>query len=205
MIAVYYIYMHLQNCSVCTAALTEVMKSNPFSLAVDGLNDTGVEKLHSLTVRIYDVNCRQVSTHLVDMCTTSGHDCGTSLAIFNKVDSVLVSRGIPWINCVGFGVDNTSVSIGLHNSLMTHVQKKVAACYFMGYACHPMHNIASSASDALQQESGFDMEDICVDVFYWFDKSTKHKGVLKEFCSFCDAAYHEVVRYVSVRWFSLHV
>ena len=66
-----------------------------------------------------------------------------------------------------------------------------------------IHNVASRASDALQQVSGFDVEDLCVDVFYWFDKSTKRKGVLKEFCAFCDSTYHEVVRYVSVRWLSL--
>ena len=179
------------------------MKSHPFSLGVDGSNDTGVEKLNPLTVKFFDVSQGKVSTHLLDMCTTSGRDCSTSLAIFNKIDSVLVSHGIPWSNCVGFGVDNTSVNVGLHHSLMTHVQKKVAACYFMGCPCHLIHNVASRASDALQQESGFDVEDLCVDLFYWFDKGTKRKGVLKEFCFFCDAAYHEVVRYVSVRWLSL--
>ena len=45
--------------------------------------------------------------------------------------------------------------------------------------------------------------DLCVDVFYWFDKSTKRKGILREFCGFCDSDYREVVRYVSVRWLSL--
>ena len=137
LIAVY--YMHLQNCSVCTAALIEVMKSHPFSLAVDRSNDTGVEKLSPLTVRFYDVSWRRVSSHLLDMCTMLGRDCGTLLAIFNKIDSVLVSHGIRWSNWVGFDVDNTSANIGLHNSLMTHVQKKVAACYFMGCPCHISH------------------------------------------------------------------
>lgn len=42
-----------------------------------------------------------------------------------------------------------------------------------------------------------------MDVFNWFDKSTKRKGILREFCSFCDSNYREVVRYVSVRWLSL--
>ena len=104
----------------CTAALIEVIKNHPFSLAVDGSNDTEVEKLNPLTVKIYYVNQRHVLTHLLDTCTTSRRDCGTSLAIFNKIDSVLVSLGIPWSNCVGFGVDNTSANIGLHNSLMTN-------------------------------------------------------------------------------------
>ena len=38
-----------------------------------------------------------------------------------------------------------------------------------------------SASDAIQQVSGFDVEYLCDVIFYWFDKSTKRKGILKEF------------------------
>ena len=33
-------------------------------------------------------------------------------------------------------------------------------------------------------ESGFDVEDMLVDLFYWFDKSSKRKVELEEFCSF---------------------
>lgn len=73
----------------CTASLVEDMHINPFSLLVDGSNDTGVEKLNPLTVRIYDNSKRQVTTHLLDMCTTTGRDCGTATAIFTKIDSVL--------------------------------------------------------------------------------------------------------------------
>ena len=40
-------------------------------------------------------------------------------------------------------------------------------------------------------------------MFYWFDKSTKCKGILKEFYEFSDNEYLEIVRYVSVRWLSL--
>jgi len=149
------------------------MKGNPFSLLVDGSNDTGVEKLNPLTVKIFDINRRQVVTHLLDMCTTTGRECGTSLAIFSKIDSVLERFDIPWNHCVGFGVDNTSVNLGLRNSIMTHVKEKNAACYFMGCPCHLVHNIACHASEALQMTSGFDMEDLCIDVFYWFDKSTQ--------------------------------
>ena len=125
---------------------------------------------------------RQILTHLLDMCTTSGRECSTAVAIFSKVDFVLNKYDIPWCNCVGFGVDNTSVNVGIRHSIMTHVQQKNAACYFMGCPCHLVHNIAGHASEALQKSTGFDVEDLCVDVFYWFDKSTKRKGILREFC-----------------------
>ena len=137
------------------------------------------------------------------MCTTSGRECGTACAIFQKIDSVLTTLNIPWEMCVGFGVDNTSVNIGRHHSIKTQVQQKVESCYFMGCPCHLVHNIANHASEALHKESGVDVEDVCVDVFYWFDKSTKRKGILQDFCDFCDSSYREVIRHVSVRWLSL--
>ena len=132
------------------------------------------------------------------MCTTSGRDCGTASAIFAKVDSVLSTLNIPWKHCVGFGVDNASVNIGQHHSIKTEVQARNPACYFMGCPCHLLHNIASHASEVLHRVSTFDVEDMCIDIFYWFDKSTKRKSVLKEFCEFYDSNYREIVRYVSV-------
>ena len=162
-----------------------------------------MEKLNPLTVKVYDHSRRQVVTHLLDMCTTSGRDCGTSLAIFTKISSILQDNSIPWGNCVGFGVDNTSVNVGKHNSIMSRVLQEYRECYFMGCPCHLVHNIACHASECLQKATGLDVEDICIDTFYWFDKSSKRKGVLQEFCTFCDTHYREVVHYVSVRWLSL--
>ena len=40
--------MHMQ----CTASLVDDMHVSPFSLLVDGSNDTGVEKLNPLTVKL---------------------------------------------------------------------------------------------------------------------------------------------------------
>ena len=122
--------------------LTEEMKKNPYSLLVDGSNDSGVEKLNPLTVRPLDMEIKQVSTQLLDMCTTSGRNCGTAASIFSKIDSIMAKHNIPWSNCVGFGVDNTSVNVGIRNSIMTDVKQKVSTCYFMGCPCHLVHNVA---------------------------------------------------------------
>ena len=117
------------------------MQNSPFSLLVDGSNDTGLEKLNPLTVKIFDATNRQVCTRLLDMCTTLGPNCGTALAIFN---SVLEQYNIPWEKCVSFGVDNTSVNLGKHHSIMTLVHEKNSECYFMGCPCHLVHNYCKS-------------------------------------------------------------
>ncbi len=100
------------------------MKRNPYSLLVDGSNDTGREKLNPLTVKLYDASRSQVTTQLLDMCTTTGRNCGTAAAIFEKIDSILGNHEIPWNYCIGFGVDNTSVNLGIRNSIMTRVKEK---------------------------------------------------------------------------------
>ena len=51
--------------------------------------------------------------------------------------------------------------------------------------------------------TGFDIEELAVDISYWFDKSTKRKARLEEFCVFCNTAYKEVVSRISTRWLSL--
>ena len=49
----------------------------------------------------------------------------------------------------------------------------------------------------------FDVEDLMVDTFYYFDKSTKRKNGLAEFCQFCDVEMRKILKHVSTRWLSL--
>ena len=49
------------------------------------------------------------------------------------------------------------------------------------------------------------MEDHAVDLFYWFDKSSKRKSVLKEHFEFCDSEYQEVIKLISTRWLCLEM
>ena len=73
----------------------------------------------------------------------------------------------------------------------------------MGCPCHIAHNTASGAADALRNETGFDVEELVVDMFYWFDKSTKRKSSLEKYCCFCDVQYRKIIKHVSTRWLSL--
>ena len=47
--------------------------------------------------------------------------------------------------------------------------------------------------------AGFDTVDFCIDIYYWFDKSTKHKQALQEFCVFCNTEFAGMVNHVSTR------
>jgi hypothetical protein len=146
------------------SALIDIMKNSAFSITVDGSNDNGLEKMNPLAVRFFDERCGLVSTQLLDMCLTSGIiyqvmlndsntlytgvNAGAAETIFNKIDNVLTTNGIDWSNCVGAGVDNTSVNLGVQNSISTRVLNKNPAIYFMGCPCHIIHNVALKASSS---------------------------------------------------------
>lgn len=77
------------------------MKEHPFALAIDGSNDTGLQKMNPLTVCIYDHESGLVRTKFLDMCLTFGIYAGTAENIFEAREEALVSCDIPWENCIG--------------------------------------------------------------------------------------------------------
>ena len=130
--------------------LVDTMKSGPYSVAIDGSSDNGVEKMNPLTVRIINAESGMVHTHFLDMCMSSR---STAEGIFSKMQDALQKHQISWMNCVGIAVDNTSVNMGCRNSIKTRIQEANAAIYVMGCPCHIVHNIAVKASKAFEAVS----------------------------------------------------
>ena len=75
----------------------------------------------------------------------------------------------------------------------------------MGCPCHTVHNTATTGTDTFEVETGYDVEDMVVDLYYWLDKSTKQKNQLSKFCDFCDVKYRKVIKHVSTLALSLEL
>ena len=137
------------------------------------------------------------------MNLTEGRDATTAAEMFSSVDKFFIKRGISWDFVTALRVDNTNANIGEHNSLKSRALEKNHNIFIAGCPCHTLHNAACKFGSAFATVTGFDIEDHCVDLFYWFDKSSKRKSILKEYYEFCDSECEEFIKYVSTRWLFL--
>ena len=161
--------------------------------------------MNPVTIRIYDLAQNSIVTCFLDICTSNS---STADGIFSVVDSrmkELLRCSNPWALCTSVGVDNTSVIVGARDSLKTRVISCNPTIYFNGCACHILHNAAQKAAESFAVCCGFDVEEFIIDIFYWFDKSTKRKNGLKSYCTFCDQEYRAIVKHASTCWLSLEI
>ena len=170
------------------------MKNDFYSLSTDGSNDTGFENMNPLTVRLYDSSKSRVDICFLDMYFTSGQNSGTAAQIFQKIDDAMIKLQLPWKNCVGFSLYNTSANLGISNSVKSRVILKNNNCYFMGCPCHIIHNTTHKGSAGFTYNTKFNVEDFCIDIFYYFDKSTKRKNALQGYAEFFDQVYHDILK-----------
>ena len=93
-----------------------------------------------------------MDAHFLEMCTTTEASTATTEIIFSKMNQVVLSCEVPWINFLGVGIENTNVKLGKHTSIKRRVQQANPAIYFMGCTCHIAH-IANIAADSPTSKS----------------------------------------------------
>ena len=68
------------------------------------------------------------------------------LGVFPKMQDAFTTHAITCNNCVGLGVENTSVNMGCRNSIKTGILNMNPAMYIMRCPCHTVHNVALKAA-----------------------------------------------------------
>jgi hypothetical protein len=107
-------------------------QTGPFSILCDESNK-GDDKSLAILVRMWD-NCqRKPVTRFLDMPVCN---IATAEKLFECIDTVLVSSGIPWSNVVGLESDTCNVMMGRHNSVLSRVKEKQPLIFSIGCVCH---------------------------------------------------------------------
>lgn len=177
--------------------LTEILKSQPFSLATDGSNDVGDTKLYPLVVSYFDVGIGHITT--VILTIQESHD-NTGEGIFKLLDCELKKRDIPWENCVGFSCDNASTMTGVTKGVSSFMSKVNENIHVQGCACHLVHLAAQKGCGGLKN---INVEQFLIDIYYYLQKSSKRKHILKMCQKVFGEKPHKILKYVSTRWLSL--
>ena len=112
------------------------------------------------------------------MCLIEGEHSATAESIFAAVKNNFDLDNIPFQNCVSLTVDNGSTMVGKRNSLASCFKDKNSEIFISGCPCHLAHIVTSHANDAFSEVRGLNVENLCIGIFYWFDKSSKRKRKL---------------------------
>ena len=184
--------------------LFEYMSENPYALVNDGSSDCGLSKMNPVCVYIFDVQrSKQVEFKFYSMCSTTGEDCSKTETLFTAINDAFKKDDLNWDNVVSVGLDNTNTNMGIRNSLKTRILSENAQTFIAGCNCHLAHLAAGKGGDAYAAITKFDCEDHQVDLYYFFKRSTRRKGILTEYIDFVGCEWENFTRFVSTRWLSL--
>ena len=95
------------------------------------------------------------------------------------------------------------VMIGKNNSFLSWCRQRNPDIFVTGCPCHLVHIAASNGHDSFAKVIGANIEDLHIDLYYWFERSTKRKGVLLEYMELCGHEYAKILKLLSTRWLSL--
>ena len=98
---------------------------------------------------------------------------------------------------MAIGLDKSNANIEAQNLIKSWALKKIPIITLAMCLCHIPYSASCKASKAFSLSTEFDITDHCVDLFYWFDRSSKRTSILKKYYGFCDMEYAEVIKLVS--------
>ena len=179
--------------------LSREMKARPFSLATDGSNE-GDKKQFPLVIRSFSKdehgNLGPVTTQLLSFRNCEGSATGKN--IFDLVDAELTAHEIPWDKCLAFGSDNAPVMTGKNKGVFAFITEKNKNVYLAACTLHLVHIAAKKGVACLPP-----VEEILIDIYYYFKKSTLRQANLKEYQELYDVEQEAMLKHGCTRWLSI--
>ena len=96
-------------------------------------------------------------------------------------------------------LSGANVMLGRRNSVLTRLKDKQPALIAFHCNCHLAALIANHACSVLPDF----LEDLTINIWYFFQKSAKRQRLLKEFQAFVECKPHKLLKAAQTRWLSL--
>ena len=125
-----------------------------------------------------------------------------SETLFKAIDENFSSDGpIRYSNLVGLGLDGANVMLGTRNSVLVQLKARQPSVVSFHCNCHIAALIANHACKVFPDF----LEDVTIQIWYFFQKSPKRYRILEEFQSFVDSKPHKLLKAGQTRWSSLEM
>lgn len=182
---------------VMSEILDRLKESQFFSIHTDETTDISVHQQCGIMLRFFDNTDGGVRCVFFKLETVQSADAE---GLFQILDSNFGTEGpLHYDNLVGMGSDGTNVMLGNRNSVMTRLREKQPSLIAFHCNCHLAALIANHACSVLPDN----LEDLTVQIWYFFQKSSKRQRVFEEFQAFVECKPHKLLKAAQTRWLSL--
>lgn len=180
--------------------LKSITEISFISISTDASNHGNI-KIFPLLIQYFSVT-DGISTKLLylDALKNETSETITAFIIKNLENSNLKAK------CIAFSADNTNTNFGGRRRKgcqnVYKLLKKEISQHLIGIGCpiHILHNAAKHGIDLLQ----FDVEAIAMKIYSTFSIYTVRSESLKEFCSFVEIEFKELLYHSRTRWLSIY-
>ena len=170
--------------------------SNPFSIMMDESNDK-TDKSCIVLVRVLDPAVGDVRTRFIDMPVVN---IGTAQNLFSALKLSLSNKGFDFSNVVAFMSDTTNVMKGARSGVQMLIKNDNPHLYDVGCICH----LADLTVKAGMETLPIDIDQLFIDVFYFFYHSSKRKQQFSDlWCSLFTTEPDVILKHCPTRWLSL--
>ena len=170
--------------------------SKYFSIMTDESNDK-TDKSCIILVGVFDSSVGDIRTRFLDMPIVN---IGTARNLFDAIKLSLSNNGLDFSKCLAFMSDTTNVMKGARSGVQKLIRDECPHVLDVGCICHLADLCAKSGMQALP----VDIDQLFVDVFYYFYHSSKRKQEFCDlWCSFFTSEPQTILKHCPTRWLSL--
>ncbi len=125
---------------------------------------------------------------------------GTARNLFDALKLSLSKKGLDFEKCVAFMSDTTNVMKGVRSGVQKLITNECPKLYDVGCICH----LADLTIKAGMETLPVDIDQLFVDIFYFFFHSSKRKQQFADnWRSFFTSEPETILKHCTTRWLSL--